>query len=185
MCVCPKSFGPICVLPQHHTQNSWHSWRKKLQHSPACSWHMVAKRSRQSKAPKQTHTHTHQEDPRTPCTLCRADEHVHVITEEKKRKKHIVCTVNVHTEPTEQKRSRCTKNSRSRLVWSQITKRYAWHTYAHIEDRNTRSCDARVHEWDSGWGDVEGRGGGHAIGKDHGSTWGQSDKVLIQSSNIL
>lgn len=62
------------------------------------------------------HTHTHQEDPRTPCTLCRADEHVHVITEEKKRKKHIVCTVNVHTEPTEQKRSRCTKNSRSRLV---------------------------------------------------------------------
>lgn len=33
ICVCPKPFGPMCVPPQHHTQNSWHSCRKKLQHS--------------------------------------------------------------------------------------------------------------------------------------------------------
>lgn len=31
--VCPKPFGPMCVPPRHHTQNSRHSCRKKLQHS--------------------------------------------------------------------------------------------------------------------------------------------------------
>lgn len=33
VCVCPKPFGPVFVPPQHHTQNSRHSFRKKLQHS--------------------------------------------------------------------------------------------------------------------------------------------------------
>lgn len=105
---CPRPFGPMCVPPQHHTQNSWHSWRKKLQHSersPACSWHMVAKWSGQSRAPK--HTQIHTEEPRTLCTLCSADEHVHVIIQENKKCTAHIHTVNIHAESTRWKRSRC------------------------------------------------------------------------------
>lgn len=100
------------------------------------------------------HKHTRPEEPRTPCTLRRADEHLRVITQEKEKKsQRVVVHVETHALSREEAAAPKTAGrSRSPLVCS--TRRgTVW---------NTGSRDAEVHQRDIlGWGRVR-RGGGRS-----------------------
>ena len=132
------------VPPQHHTQNSWHSCEKKLQHSENVHQpvHGIWWPNDQDKV---GHQNTHRRAWDTMYAMqcwwacvcnytgefeekahCAASTHTHTHTH--------TSTTSIHTDPFEGKRSRCTEGGGSRPVWSQITKQYAWHTCTHIKD---------------------------------------------------